>query len=231
MPGLWTTGWYAALAGIVGAVAAAIFGAIDLLSVVPPRSSARSRGYKHALLNVVALALFIAVVAYRGGPEVRPDSTSLLLSSAGALVLGFSGWLGGTLVYRNQIGIDHRYANAGRWKERELGRWDEPVCREDELAEGQMLLAEVAGSRIVVGRCPNGIVAFGDRCTHRGGPLADGALVGCTVQCPWHGSQFEVHTGRVVNGPAQQRIEPYEIEIRQGEVYVRPRRLEIEKAA
>jgi nitrite reductase/ring-hydroxylating ferredoxin subunit/uncharacterized membrane protein len=231
VPALWSVGWYTALAGIFGAGLAAIFGVIDLFGSVPPKSSARSRGYRHAILNLVVLGLFIAVVAYRGGPAVEPDGVSLILSTIGAVVLGFSGWLGGTLVYRNQIGIDHRYANAGKWSHREFARWDSPVCREDELLDGQMLLAEIAGSRVVIGRCTDGIVAFGDRCTHKGGPLADGALVGCTVQCPWHGSQFDVHSGRVVNGPADTKIESFEAEIRGGEVYVRPKRADLEKVA
>jgi nitrite reductase/ring-hydroxylating ferredoxin subunit len=42
------------------------------------------------------------------------------------------------------------------------------------------------------------------------------------VQCPWHGSQFDVRTGRVVAGPAQEKIETYAIEVRGGEVYVQP---------
>jgi nitrite reductase/ring-hydroxylating ferredoxin subunit/uncharacterized membrane protein len=231
MPGLWNAGWYVALAGVVGAGLAAIFGTLDLLGTVPPRSSARGRGYRHAILNLIALALFIAVVAYRGGPATAPDGMSLLLSAIGVVVIGFSGWLGATLVYRNQIGVDHRYANAGKWVHREIERWDSPVCREDELLDGQMLLAEIAGSRVVIGHCADGIVAFGDRCTHKGGSLADGALVGCTVQCPWHGSQFDVHSGRVVNGPAGTRIQPFEAEIRGGEVYVRPRRADMEEAA
>jgi nitrite reductase/ring-hydroxylating ferredoxin subunit len=66
--------------------------------------------------------------------------------------------------------------------------------------------------------------AFSDHCTHKGGPLSDGALVGCTVQCPWHGSQFDVRTGRVVAGPAASKIDTYKVEIRSGEVYVSPNR-------
>jgi nitrite reductase/ring-hydroxylating ferredoxin subunit len=66
------------------------------------------------------------------------------------------------------------------------------------------------------------MIAFSDHCTHKGGPLSDGALVGCTVQCPWHGSQFDVHTGRVVAGPAKSKIDVYETEIRGGEIYIMP---------
>jgi nitrite reductase/ring-hydroxylating ferredoxin subunit/uncharacterized membrane protein len=231
MPELWNAGWYAAMAGVFGAVLAAIFGAIDLFSVVPPASSARNRGYKHAILNLAALGLFVAIVAYRGSPEVMPNGTSLLLSAVGCALVGASGWLGGTLVYRNQIGVDHRYANAGKQRVREIPRWDAAACRSEELSEGQMLLAEIGGSRVAIGRCSEGFVAFTDRCTHRGGPLSDGALVGCTVQCPWHGSQFDVNTGRVVNGPAEQRIEVYQAEVRNGEVFVFPRPSQTERAA
>jgi nitrite reductase/ring-hydroxylating ferredoxin subunit len=85
------------------------------------------------------------------------------------------------------------------------------------------VLVNVTGTRIALGRCPEGLVAFSDRCTHKGGSLADGALVGCTVQCPWHGSQFNVHTGRVVNGPAQHRIEAFDVVVENEDVFIRPR--------
>ena len=223
LPTLYAAGWYCAVGGICAAVLAAIPGSIDLFSVVPPDSSARTRGYKHGLLNLLVVALFIAVVVYRQGPDGAPDLVSLCLGGAGVFVMLFSGWLGATLVYRNQIGVDHRYANAGKWKVVELSRWDLPVCKEAELKEGQMVLVDISGSRIALGRCPEGLVAFSDHCTHKGGPLSDGALVGCTVQCPWHGSQFNVHDGRVVNGPAHHRIEAFDTVVENGNVFIRPR--------
>lgn len=217
-------GWFCAVAGLCMALVAAIPGAIDLFAVVPKNSSGRTRGYKHALLNLVVIALFIADVVYRQGPTGAPNLVSLCLAGAGVFVLLFSGWLGATLVYRNQIGVDHRYANAGKWQTRELTRWDQPVCKDCDLLEGQMMLVDMAGTRVVVGRCSEGLVAFSDRCTHKGGPLSDGALVGCTVQCPWHGSQFNVTTGRVVNGPAEHAIETYEAVVEDEKIFVRPRR-------
>lgn len=230
LPGLAVAGWYCAVAGLFGGAAAAIAGATDLFGVVPPKSSARTRGWTHAILNTLVMALFIASVVYRNGPGM-PNSISLILSGVGVVILLYSGWLGATLVYRNQIGVDHRYANAGKWKEVTLTRWDQPVCAADDLADGQLLLVDVEGTRVVVGRCPEGIMAFSDRCTHKGGPLSDGALVGCTVQCPWHGSQFDVHTGRVVNGPADEKIETFAAEVRGGQVYVLPRGGEERKVA
>jgi uncharacterized membrane protein/nitrite reductase/ring-hydroxylating ferredoxin subunit len=215
-------GWYCVIAGLIGGAAAAIPGVIDLFGAVPPASSARNRGYLHGGLNVLAMGLFIAVAAYRGSAAAAADGISLALSAIGIVVLGFSGWLGGTLVYRNQIGVDHRYAGAGQWHRRTLENWERPACNQSELAEGQMMLIEAAGERVVIGRCSQGIAAFSDHCTHKGGSLADGALVNCTVQCPWHGSQFDIHSGRVVAGPAKRKIETYDVEIRGGEVYIVP---------
>jgi uncharacterized membrane protein/nitrite reductase/ring-hydroxylating ferredoxin subunit len=227
----WAAGFYLVIGGCIGAALAALPGAIDLFTVIPPHSSAKNRGYLHGGLNVLALIVFIAVAAHRGDPGTVPDGISLVLSIAGIIIIGISGWLGGTLVYRNQIGIDHRYANAGQWKERTLDSWDRPVCNQGELGDGQMMLAIVKGQRVVVARCSDGIFAFSDACTHRGGPLSDGALVGCAVQCPWHGSQFDLHSGRVVAGPAQQKILTYHVDIRAGEVYVLPESSEPEKKA
>jgi nitrite reductase/ring-hydroxylating ferredoxin subunit/uncharacterized membrane protein len=228
---LWAAGFFCVLGGCIGAALAAIPGVIDLLSIVPPRSSAKQRGYIHGALNTTALLLFIAVAWQRGGPWPEPEPISLYLSAAGVLLVGISGWLGGTLVYRNQIAVDHRYANAGRSKERVLDNWSRPVCNQSELSEGQMMLARVGNKRVVVGKCSEGMFAFSDHCTHKGGPLSDGALVGCTVQCPWHGSQFDVTTGRVVAGPAEKQIKTYQIEIRAGEVYVKRDDEETKKAA
>jgi nitrite reductase/ring-hydroxylating ferredoxin subunit len=121
--------------------------------------------------------------------------------------------MGGTLVYRNQIGVDHRYANAGKWQEETAGADD--VNALDEAAHGlamnQMKLVRAGGKRIAVGRTDKGYVAFQDRCTHKGGPLSDGVMMCGRVQCPWHGSQFDVHTGEVKAGPAKQNIETYEV--------------------
>ena len=92
------------------------------------------------------------------------------------------------------------------------------VARADELKVGQMKLLHVGGRRVVLARTEKGHVAFDDRCTHRGGPLADGVLICGTVACPWHGSQFDVHTGEVKAGPAEQPITTYTVKQAGGEV-------------
>jgi len=80
------------------------------------------------------------------------------------------------------------------------------------LAVNQMKLVHVDDNRIAVARTGKGYLAFQDRCTHKGGPLSDGVLACGTVQCPWHGSQFDVRTGHVKAGPAEKDIETYDLQ-------------------
>lgn len=88
----------------------------------------------------------------------------------------------------------------------------------DELKVGQMKLLHVNGRRIVLGRTEDGYVAFDDHCTHRGGSLAGGTLACGTVACPWHGSQFDANTGKVMAGPAESPIRTYRVEESAGRV-------------
>lgn len=227
----WNAGFYAIVGGCIGAVLAAIPGLIDLLFAIPPNSTAKKRGFLHAGLNVLALLIFAFVAWRRQGPWTMPEQDMLFLEFLGLIGIGVSGWLGGTLVYRNQIGVDRRYANAGKLKERSVESFERPVCSQGELGMGQTMLVHIGRERVTIARCEEGFFAFADHCTHRGGPLSDGAIVGCTVQCPWHGSQFDIRTGRIVAGPAERPIVSYEVEVRADEVYVRPRTLQPERKA
>jgi nitrite reductase/ring-hydroxylating ferredoxin subunit len=174
--------------------------------------------------NLSAAALFTVARASRA-EDGQATAASLLLGTVGAGLMAFGGWLGGTLVYRNEIGVDVRQAGAGKWRETtarlEPGR---PLlaASSSELGQDQMKLVRLDdGRRIVLARLETGYVAFDDHCTHRGGSLAGGALVKGIVQCPWHGSQFDVRTGKVVQGPAEEGIRTYAVEEVEGEVRVR----------
>jgi nitrite reductase/ring-hydroxylating ferredoxin subunit/uncharacterized membrane protein len=213
-PALWRTGAHLALAGVAAAVLAAIPGVIDFLYTVPPQSSGKTRAARHGLSNIAAVALIGSAWWIRGGSDHPPTGLTLTLEVLGAGILSYAGWLGGTLVSRNLISVDHRYANAGKWQEKavEAQRGDAvPVADADELQEGQMKLLRVNGRRTVLARTDKGYAAFADRCTHRGGSLAGGVLVDGIVQCLWHGSQFECASGKVHCGPAKQAIKTYDV--------------------
>jgi nitrite reductase/ring-hydroxylating ferredoxin subunit len=144
------------------------------------------------------------------------------MEGTGVIILSVAGWLGGTMVYRNQVGVDIRYANAGKWNEENLGQANGPteVAKTSELQVNQMKLVRIDGKRIVIGRTEKGYVAFDDHCTHRGGSLAGGSMICGTVQCPWHGSQFDVNTGDVRCGPARKKIKNYAVIEKSGKVYL-----------
>jgi nitrite reductase/ring-hydroxylating ferredoxin subunit/uncharacterized membrane protein len=201
--------------GIGTALVAAVPGLIDYVFAVPPKSSARTRATDHMFANVSALMLFSAARAgWRTDDPPRPWVT--VAEACGAALVVVAGWMGGTLVYRNQIAVDHRFANAGKWRSLDIVAPDEDqetvdVGAVDELGVGQMKLVRVGNRRIVLARTEDGHTAFDDRCTHKGGPLSDGSLVCGTVQCPWHGSQFDVRTGAVAQGPAREPIATYDV--------------------
>ena len=81
-----------------------------------------------------------------------------------------------------------------------------------------MKLIHVNGNRIVIARTEKGYTGFDDHCTHRGGSLAGGAMICGTVQCPWHGSQFDTYTGKVMAGPAKENIKTYMVKEVDGKV-------------
>jgi 3-phenylpropionate/trans-cinnamate dioxygenase ferredoxin component len=95
------------------------------------------------------------------------------------------------------------------------------VCRLDELPAGEMRLVEVDGRKIGVFHCEDGeLVAIEDRCSHDDGPLAEGEFdaAACTVECPRHGSLFDVRSGRPKTLPAYQPVETFTVRVDDGEV-------------
>ena len=95
------------------------------------------------------------------------------------------------------------------------------VCPSAELAEGEMRLIEADGRKIGVFRCAGGeLYAIEDRCSHDDGPLAEGEFDrdACTVECPRHGSLFDIRSGRPRTLPAYQPVETFEVREEDGEI-------------
>jgi nitrite reductase/ring-hydroxylating ferredoxin subunit len=175
------------------------------------------------IVNVVALGIMAASWAFRNWETFEPATAAVALEFGSIAVMTVGGWLGGTLVYRNQIGVDHRYAEAGKWQEQTVkvdADGYATVENTKNLEVDQMMLIHAKDRRIVLARTEDGFVAFDDFCTHKGGPLSDGAMVCGTVQCPWHGSQFDANDGSVQAGPAKKSITSYLVDESAGEVRI-----------
>ena len=75
-----------------------------------------------------------------------------------------------------------------------------PVCRSDELAEGEVRQVKARGKEVAVGRLVGGqLFAVGGRCSHMFARLGKGKLEGTLLECPWHGTRFDVTDGCVAN--------------------------------
>ncbi len=115
-PSWWTTGGHLALLGILTALLAAIPGFVDYLHTVPPRSSGKERATRHMLANLSSVILFAIAWSIRGEPTDGSIVLVLALEAVGFAALMLGGYMGGTLVTRNLISVDHRYADAGKWR-------------------------------------------------------------------------------------------------------------------
>lgn len=222
-PELARTASHLLAAGVVTALAAAVPGFVDYLFTVPPKSSAKTRATRHMFAMLTVVGIFAAAWLLRRETPEAPGAVVLVLELAGLGLLAVGGWMGGTLAYSNQIGVNHRYARAGKWSEDRIDATaGKPVtvARKDELEVDQMKLLLAGDRRIVLARTEEGYVAFDDACSHTGGSLAGGTMICGTVQCPWHGSQFDVHTGALCHGPAEEGIATQAIAERDGRLWL-----------
>ena len=88
------------------------------------------------------------------------------------------------------------------------------------LAEGQRLVGHAEGEAVLVARSAEKVFAIGAHCSHYGGPLVDGLLVGDTVRCPYHHACFSLTSGEALRAPARDPVACYRIEERAGKLYV-----------
>ena len=94
------------------------------------------------------------------------------------------------------------------------------VATTDELNDGEGTVVEANGHTIALFRIEGDFYAIGNECTHTGGPLGEGDLDGTTVICPWHGSQFDITSGEVLEPPADDPEPEYEVRVDGDEVQV-----------
>jgi nitrite reductase/ring-hydroxylating ferredoxin subunit len=166
----------------------------------------------HGLVNIVAtVVLIVAFLAILGGG----DAIGGWLILVGYLVLSVGAFIGGHVVFKYGYMVNHN-AFAGGKKAKEFT----PVLPAADLAEETPTKAMLGTTALVVVRRGDVVFALKETCSHAGGPLAQGTLVGDTIVCPWHASAFRLRDGAVRHGPASTRQVAYRARISGDQVEV-----------
>jgi nitrite reductase/ring-hydroxylating ferredoxin subunit/uncharacterized membrane protein len=202
------TGDQLAVAGTISAVPTAISGIVDY-STFPEPSAAPVTW--HAVLNIVNFGLYLASVRERRrGNHTR----GAVLGAIGLALTGVSAWLGGSLVYRYKVGVNHadKFEGPKQWT---------PVMDLKDLPPREAKKIDFEGKPVLVYRRYGEVYAIGDTCSHAGGPLHEGKFSGSCVTCPWHDSVFDMKGGHIVHGPATQKQPSFNARVRDGKVEIR----------
>ena len=101
-----------------------------------------------------------------------------------------------------------------------MGDWVR-VADAEECPAGALLRVEIEGTDVVLANVDGDYYALLDRCSHQDYPLSDGELEGTRLECIYHGARFDVCTGRAVQLPAIRPVKTFEVEVRDGDVYLR----------
>jgi 3-phenylpropionate/trans-cinnamate dioxygenase ferredoxin subunit len=94
------------------------------------------------------------------------------------------------------------------------------VAQITDVKEGTAKVFTVGEVRIALCNVEEKFYAIADICTHDGGPLGEGELDDCQIECPRHGARFDVRTGKALCLPAVINVPTYPVEVRDSEVFV-----------
>jgi nitrite reductase/ring-hydroxylating ferredoxin subunit/uncharacterized membrane protein len=175
-----------------------------------------TRATLHATIMVVTLLILVVSALLRAGsPTDRtlPIALSIigfLLISAGAFVGGDVAYLFGNMVSR------HAFRGAGtKWVALDTGQVTDLAA----LPEATPTKMRAGINDLVVVRIGETVHALHSVCAHAGGPLIEGTLVDGCIQCPWHGSRFDLRDGAARRGPTVYDQPSYEIRAADGGGY------------
>ncbi len=196
--------------GLAGAVGAAATGLNDWQHT---DYSARRIGVAHGLLNVTAALLQAGSLALRWAGFRRAGRG---VGIAGYGVALSAAYLGGHLVFEERIGVDH---TSGQQAPKDFV----PVLDTTDLEEGALRRVIIEGMPVLLSRVGGRVYAIAETCSHLGGPLAEGRREDASVICPWHGSRFDLRTGRVLDGPATFPAPCLDVREQAGRIEVRRR--------
>ena len=96
------------------------------------------------------------------------------------------------------------------------------VCDRSQLGPGEMRIIDYEDRSIGVFNCEGSLYAIEDRCSHDDGPLAHGDFDSgaCTVECPRHGSLFDLASGRPKTLPAFQPVQTFPVSVQDDKIFL-----------
>lgn len=201
------------VATIIFVVASALSGLADYSET---EGTALTRATLHATLMTIGLVMLIVSLVIRaGGPDDR--TIPIAISIVAFLVITAGAFVGGDVVYvfGNMVSR-HAFRGAGtKWIALDTGDVSDLAA----LPEATPRKMRAGINDLVVVRIGDTIHAMHDVCAHAGGPLHEGKVVDGCIECPWHGSRFEVGDGRVVRGPSVYDQPSYEVRAADGGGY------------
>jgi len=96
------------------------------------------------------------------------------------------------------------------------------VATVNELSPDEMMAVEAEEERMLLINKEGAFYAIGEVCPHQEGPLSEGFLEGEEVECPWHGSAFNIKTGEETAPPAIEGVSVYSVRVDGNDVLVGP---------
>lgn len=94
------------------------------------------------------------------------------------------------------------------------------VARIDEVKPGERIVVDINEHYVALFNVDGKYYAVEDLCTHDDGPLGEGELSGTIIECPRHGAQFDITTGKVVRMPAITPIPRYDVRLEDGQIQI-----------
>jgi nitrite reductase/ring-hydroxylating ferredoxin subunit/uncharacterized membrane protein len=179
----------------VGVVAALLVAATGYTDFHETFAHERRVALAHGLVNTLVLVLMLASLALRwwAGAGVHPVAVGL--ATVGWVLVILGGYLGGHLVFGSATMVNRTAFLEGFEGAAEVGA-------STDFPEGELRRVSANGMAVLMVRRGGQLFAVSNTCSHAGGPLDEGSLDGMVVTCPWHGSRFDVRSGRVCGGPA-----------------------------
>jgi nitrite reductase/ring-hydroxylating ferredoxin subunit/uncharacterized membrane protein len=194
---------------VAGALAAAVTGLSDWRYM---RGESRRLAAGHGLMNAVGLTLNVTSLALRLSDR---RGAGRVASALGFAVGSMAAHIGGELSFGMGIRVNATDSVGGP-------REFVPVLDESEVGDATMHRVELEGDAILLTRSIDGeLCAIANVCSHFGGPLDEGERDGDVVVCPWHGSRFELCSGKVLGGPAVFPQPRFEARARDGKIELR----------